>query len=106
MKVYQFKNTSVNHGFNYFFERVIPAHTTIAVKMPAVTANKRGINDISWQTDGDNVELYGTLSNNVGDENALWAKIDENSEVNKAVSGLKIKNSGAACRFIIRVIMN
>ena len=41
------------NGFNYSYERLIPANTTVILKMPTVSANKRGINDIGWQADGE-----------------------------------------------------
>lgn len=104
--VYKFKNASVNQGFNYVFERTIPAHTEIIIKMPVVTANKRGINDIAWQTDKDDVKLYGTLSANPGGNYAMWDLIEPNSEINKAVSGLKVVTGASESRVVIRAILN
>lgn len=104
--MYKFKNSSVNNGFNYIFERSVPKYTEMIVKMPAVSANKRGINDIAWQTDGDDIELYGTLASNPESITAMWHKIEDNSEINKAVSGLKIVNGASECRIVIRVILN
>lgn len=95
------------NGFNYIFEKVLVPDEEVVVKMPVVSANKRGINDIGWQTDGDNVVLYGTLSRRPKDANALWQEIEAYNDVNKTVSALKIINKGdKECQIIIRAILN
>lgn len=96
-----FKSTL--NGFNYVFEKELNKGEELFLKMPPVSANKRGINDIGWQTDGS-VKLYGTLSKNLSD--ALWSEIEENFEVNKTVSALKILNEGEKCKIAVRVILN
>ena len=73
--------------------------------MPAVSANKRGINDIGWASDG-NVKLYGTLAKNPKNPNAIWQEIEGNQEINKTISALKIVNKGNACRIEMRAIFN
>ncbi|MBQ5851658.1 MAG: hypothetical protein IIW54_12740 [Lachnospiraceae bacterium] len=103
MKIFHFKNTS--NAFNYVFEKDLKANETVIVKMPAVSANKRGINDIGWLSDG-NVTLYGTLANHPESEKALWQEILVNNEINKVTSALKIVNNGDACRIEIRAIFN
>ena len=97
-----FKN--VERGFNFVYEKELAANETVIVEMPPVTPNKRGVNDIGWQTDGD-VTLYGTLSSNPESEKALWQKIKDSDEVNKTVAAIKIVNNGAACNIAIRAIM-
>ena len=97
-----FKN--VERGFNFVYEKELAANETVIVEMPPVTPNKRGVNDIGWQTDGD-VTLYGTLSGQPESDTALWQEIKESDEVNKTVSAIKVVNSGAACKVAIRVIM-
>lgn len=92
-------------GFNFVFEKDLKANETIIVKMPAISANKRGINDIGWLSDGD-VTLYGTLAKNPKSEKALWQEIRVNDEVNKVTSALKIVNNGDACRIEMRAILN
>lgn len=99
------KFKKVTNGFNFVFEAEIDAKETAILKMPAVSANKRGINDIGWQTDGD-VTLYGTLSEKANKENVLWQEIGEKEDINKTVSALKIVNNGGACRVVIRAILN
>lgn len=90
-------------GFNFVFEKDLKANETVIVKMPAISANKRGINDIGWLSDG-NITLYGTLAKNPKGEKALWQEIRENDEVNKVTSALKIVNNGDACRIEMRAI--
>lgn len=102
MKIYEFDKSGTT-GFNFVFEKDLAANETIYLKMPPVSANKRGINDIGWLSDGD-VTLYGTLSRNPASEKALWQAIRVNDEVNKTVSFLKIVNEGDACRIEMRAI--
>ena len=102
-----FEFNRVTNGFNYIFEKVLAPNEEAIVKMPAISANKRGINDIGWQTDGDNVVLYGPLSRRPKDDNALWQEIEAYNDVNKTVSALKIINKGdKECHIIIRAILN
>lgn len=98
------KFKKVTNGFNFIYEKSLKANETVILSMPPVSPNKRGINDIGWQTDGD-ITIYGTLSSNPESASALWQEIKENDEVNKTVSALKIVNGGAACNIAIRVIM-
>ena len=102
MKLFQFERTT--NAFNYVFEKEIPANETIVVKMPVVSANKRGINDIGWASNGD-ITLYGTLEKDPYNA-VLWQEIRENDEVNKTTSFLKIKNNGVSCKVVIRAIFN
>lgn len=90
-------------GFNFVFEKDLSANETVIVKMPAISANKRGINDIGWLCNGD-VKLYGTLAKNPKSDKALWQEIRVNDEVNKVTSALKIVNNGDACRIEMRAI--
>lgn len=93
------------NAFNFVFEKDLKAGEVVIVKMPAVSANKRGVNDIGWLSDGY-VTLYGTLSRNPKNENALWQEIKENDEVNKVTSALAVVNNGGACRIEMRAIFN
>lgn len=97
-----FKRTT--NAFNYVFEYDLKADEEVIVKMPVVSANKRGFNDVGWQSDGD-VTLYGTLSANPKSDTALWQEIRENEEINKTVCAVKVLNNGDACKVVIRVIM-
>ncbi len=103
MQLLEFERTT--NAFNFVFEKDLKANETVVVRMPAVSANKRGINDIGWASSGD-VQLYGTLSRNPKSENALWQPIQDNEEINKVVSAIKIENKGAPCRIEIRAILN
>lgn len=98
----KFKNDS--RGFNFVYEKELAADETVIIDMPPVTPNKRGVNEIGWQTDGD-VTIYGTLSSKPESDTALWQEIKENDTVNKTVSAIKVVNGGAACNIAIRVIM-
>ena len=104
MELLEFKKDS-STGFSFVFERDLKANEEIIVKLPAVSANKRGINDIGWLTNGD-VTLYGTLAKNPKSEKALWQEIRVHDEVNKVTSAVKIVNKGGDCRIEMRAILN
>lgn len=103
-KLFEFERSGTT-GFNFVFEKDLEANETIIVKMPAISANKRGINDIGWVSDGD-VTLYGTLAKNPKSEKALWQEIRVYDEVNKVTSAIKIVNNGGPCRIEMRAILN
>lgn len=93
-------------GFNYVLETTVEPGKEIYIKIPVVSANKRGVNDICWQTDGVNVTLYATISSKPH-KTVLWSELKENYLVNKTVSALKfINNDEEACSLCIRVILN
>ena len=102
MQLLEFDKTGTT-GFNFVFERDLKANETVIVKMPPVSANKRGINDIGWLSDGD-IKLYGTLAKNPKSEKALWQEIRDNDEINKVTAAIKIVNNGDACRIEMRAI--
>lgn len=104
MELYAFQKDS-GTGFSYVFERNLKPGDKLIVKMPLVTANKRGINDIGWLTNGD-VKLEATLSKNPKSDEALWQAIRKYDEINKVTSALRITNNGDNCRIEIRVILN
>ena len=92
------------NGFNYVYERELEPRKEVIVKVPSVASNKRGVNDIGWQSDGD-VTLYGTLAAMPEKDGTLWQEILVDDEVNKTVSAIKIVNNGnSKCRIIIRAI--
>lgn len=104
IKLYEFDRSGTT-GFNFVFEKDLAANETIIVKMPAISANKRGINDIGWMSDG-NVLLYGMLAKNPKNPNALCQEIREYDEVNKVTSAIVVVNNGGACRIEMRAILN
>lgn len=112
MKWYEFDRTT--NAFNFVFELTIAEYDEIGVKMPVVSANKRGINDIGWASDAGldeydvpKIKLSGTLAKNPKDKNAIWQEIQANDEINKCVSALKIKNlDNKPVRIEIRAIFN
>lgn len=91
------------NGFNYTFEKKLLANETIILKMPPVSPNKRGINDIGWQSDGEPM-LYGTLSRHPMSDGAIWQRIYPEDEINKTISALKIVNGSEPCNIIIKAI--
>ena len=95
-----------NNGFNYRYKRKLQPGETVIVRMPAVSSNKRGVNDIGWQSDGD-VTLFGTLSTPGDAKDAMWQEIGDAAEINKTVSGIKIVNNSAtdSCTVYIRAIL-
>lgn len=102
-KMLEFERTT--NAFNYVFEKILDANETVIVKMPVVSANKRGINDIGWQTDGE-LKIYGTLSSKPTSESAIWQEIKEGDEINKTVSAIKIVNGTFTCSIVLRAIFN
>ena len=102
-KLYEFKRTT--NAFNFVFEKELGVGDEIIVKMPTVSANKRGINDIGWMCNGD-VTLYGTIAKDPAKETDLWQEIRDNDEINKVTSAIKIINNGGACKIAIRAIFN
>ncbi len=111
IKLLEFQRTT--NAFNFVFRKDLGDNEVIIVKMPPVSANKRGINDIGWLTDAEpdeegnpKIRLYGTLAENPRDGSALCQEIQENDEVNKTVSAIIVKNLGKACRIEMRAIFN
>ena len=102
MKIYDFKKGQ--NGFNYFFEKSIEPNTIILLKIPPVSSNKRGINDIGYACDNE-ITLSATISSRP--EGAIWQEIQDYDEINKTTSYIKIENtSDKAQKVNIRVIMN
>ncbi|MBP3359941.1 MAG: hypothetical protein J6N52_03735 [Clostridia bacterium] len=96
----------IGEGFDYHFSKKLAPGDEVYVKMPSPSPNKRGVNDIGWQTDSDNVTLYGTLSCYVDSSDTIWDEIRSNDDVNKTVYAIKIINSGTrSARVYIRAIL-
>lgn len=89
-------------GYQYIFDEEIKSGETVYVKMPPLSADKRGVNDIGWQTNG-NIALYASLSREA--DTALWTEIVDRCDINKTISLLKIVNPGAKCRVTVKVIL-
>ena len=100
----EFKRTT--NGFNYTFEKDIAAGATEILKMPTVTPNKRGINDIGFAAD-DGIILYATISAEPEKDSAIWQEINPFDEINKTTSYIKVVNTtGEKKRVTIRAILN
>lgn len=115
IRLFEFDRTT--NAFNFVFEKDLKAGEIAIVKMPVVSANKRGINDIGWLSNCDvelddegnempKLKLYGMIAKNPKNPNALCQEIRVNDEVNKVTSALVIVNDGGACRIEIRAIFN
>lgn len=94
-----------NSGFNYYWEGEVNDGETVILRFPPVTANKRGVNDIGWQIDGD-ATLWATTVTDPYADDAMWQEIHDYEDINKCASAVKIDGSGAASRVIIRIILN
>lgn len=100
-----FKNASA-YGFSFYYDKTIAANETRYLKMPVVTPNKRGINDIGFAYEGD-IVLYATLSEEPFGLGAIWQEINDFDEINKTISYIKIVNNGdSSARVNIRAILN
>lgn len=112
VELLEFQRTT--NAFNFVFRYDLKEKETIIVKMPPVSANKRGINDIGWLCDQEELDdngkpkirLYGTLAENPRDGESLVQEIHENYEINKTVSAIIVRNLGGACRIEMRAIFN
>ena len=104
MKIYDFKKGQ--NGFNYVFEKSIDPMTTILLKIPPVSSNKRGINDIGFACE-NGIKLYATISSRPEGADTIWQEINSYDKINKTTSFIKIENTyDIPQRVNIRVIMN
>ena len=106
MKTEYFRNAS--NAFNYSFEKLLKPAETVLLKMPPVSANKRGINDIGFISENE-ISLFATLSSRPdNDEVTLWQEIRPFDVINKTTSYIKIVNNSQTDfqRVNIRVILN
>lgn len=108
IKLYEFKRLTT--GFCFVFEKHLVPGETIIVRMPAISANKRGVNDIGWISDAEDgkLQLSGTFAENPKSDDALWMEINENDEINKTTAALKIYYYGdkPSCKIEIRAVLN
>ena len=110
-KVFEF-NKEDTHAFNYYFLRRLAPGEYI-LRMPRVTPNKRGVNDIGFACD-DGVTLLATFAGNYASDDVIWLEIQPFDEINKTVSFIKIqvaeRNSMGdaieSARINIRAILN
>lgn len=104
-KAETFERAVNTNAFNYVYERELKPYETVLLKMPSVSANKRGFNDVGWQASGS-VDLYGTLETKPDIDYGMWQKIEPYDEVNKTIAFLKIVNGAEECSIVIRAILN
>ena len=104
IKLYDFERTT--SAFNFVFEKDLEPGEKIYVRMPPVSSNKRGINDIGWIASGD-VSLRGTLSRDPKNQNALWQDIKPYAEINKVTAFIEITNNdNKTARIEMRALFN
>lgn len=100
----EFKRTT--NGFNFVFEEAIAPGKTVILKMPPISPNKRGINDVGFAAD-NGISLYATISSQPEDDGAIWQEIQPFDEINKVTSYIKIVNSSDESKRVnIRVILS
>lgn len=86
-KVFDFVRDD-GYGFNFYFEKELEPGIYI-LKMPRVSPNKRGVNDVGFMCE-EGVKLYGTLAKDYNGKNVLWQEIHPFDEINKTVSYIRI----------------
>ena len=106
MKTYKWQKST--NGFDYYFEKELEPNEEILIKMPAISPNKRGVNDIGWQCDGGDIRLRATLSYKPESESAIWTDIEDYDEINKTVSYIHVKNHDEhnSGRVALKAILN
>lgn len=92
-------------GFQYRFEKKLRPNEEVYLKMPPISSNKRGVNDIGWQSDED-VTLYVTLTNDCSKSNVLWTEVKSEHEINKTSTYIRIVSGSLGGRVVIRAILN
>lgn len=93
-----------NTGFSYKAEGDVNAGEEIILTFPRVTANRRGVNAIGWQIDGD-AKLYATLSNTPEREGAIWQEIRNDEDVNKTAAAIKFVGGAGKSHCWVRIIL-
>ena len=94
-----------NTGFNYRWNGKVSAGEEIILRLPLVTANKRGVNDIGWQIDGD-ARLFATVSDFREDSTVIWQEIFDDEGINKTASAVKLIGGAGVSDVWLRVILN
>ena len=110
-RVFEFSKEDL-HAFNYYFLKSLEPGEYI-LKMPRVTPNKRGVNDIGFACD-DGVTLFGTFAGDYEGNDVIWLEIQPFDEVNKTISYIKIRVASEnslgetikTARINIRAILN
>lgn len=93
MTFLKWRNGSAHNGFSFYINKTVPCGEEMYVKMPVVSANKRGVNDIGFAYE-DGIKLYATLSEDLSSENTIWQEIQPFDEINKTAAYIKIVNGG------------
>lgn len=101
----EFLRDDHGQGFSYYFEDTVKAGETVFLLLPRTTANKRGVNDIGWQIDGE-AKLYGTASVHPDKDTALWQEIHDYEDINLCASAVKIVGEGGESKVCIKIRLN
>ena len=94
-----------NTGFNYRYKGTVAAGEAKIIRFPVVTANRRAVNDIGWQIDGD-AKLYATLSDVPEDEDTIWQEIRPDEGVNKTAVAIKFEGVAEISKVYVRIILS
>lgn len=93
------------NAFNYMYDKTIKPGEEILLPIPPVGPNKRSVNDIGWQTDSNDIYIYGTVAKEYGKTN-MWSELADSTPINKTVTALKIINRGKTnAEVCIRIIL-
>lgn len=102
MAIERLKRIKAAFGFQFNWDRTVESGETVIIAMPQISADKRSVNDIGWQTDGSAV-LYATICE--VPETAMWEEVQQCQDINKTITYIKVVNNGSACRVVIRAIL-
>ena len=98
-----------NTGFNFRVSGTVAPGEVYIIRMPLVTANRRGVNDIGWQIDGADkkeAKLYATLSDKPEENDAIWQEIRPDEGINKTATAIKFVGGSGTSKVWARVILN
>ena len=95
---------NTHDGFNHKTFGTVKAGEVYIIRFPKVTANKRSVNDIGWQIDGD-AELFATLSDFPEGPDAIWQEILPDEGINKTASAVKLVGGASDSKVFLRIIM-
>ena len=96
----------VNNAFMYNYKRTLIPGEVVFLKMPSVSPNARGVNDVGFAYE-TGIKLSATLHDKPEDDAAIWQEIQPHDEINKTVSYIKIENTGEKdAKVNIRALLN
>ena len=97
---------SDEYGFRFTYEKSVPGNATVILKVPRVSPNKRGVNDIGYAFE-EGIKLYATVSQHPEKITALWQEIKDFGDINKSTAYIKIVNTSGYSRVVnISAVLN